>query len=104
MGSWGVLWSRDFRNRLLTLSFPPLAPTFRFFLLCLVSFVTGWLAGWLSVSDFRTPGTGLYDNLAKYELPRPEAIFSIDYFKERPQAFCTLAKEVGACAEEGFAS
>ncbi|CAG8556961.1 18374_t:CDS:2 [Racocetra persica] len=33
------------------------------------------------IPDFRTPGTGLYDNLAKYNLPRPEAIFEIGYFK-----------------------
>ena len=25
------------------------------------------------IPDFRTPGTGLYDNLQKYNLPRPEA-------------------------------
>ena len=24
------------------------------------------------IPDFRTPGTGLYDNLQKYDLPRPE--------------------------------
>mmetsp|Transcript_2673 Transcript_2673/g.6081 ORF Transcript_2673/g.6081 Transcript_2673/m.6081 type:complete len:416 (-) Transcript_2673:155-1402(-) len=46
------------------------------------------------IPDFRTPGTGLYDNLKKYDLPRPEAIFSIDYFQERPGAFYELAKEM----------
>lgn len=46
------------------------------------------------IPDFRTPGTGLYDNLAKYELPYPQAIFDIDYYKEKPQAFCTLAQEL----------
>lgn len=30
------------------------------------------------IPDFRTPGTGLYDNLASYGLPYPEAIFDID--------------------------
>ena len=33
------------------------------------------------IPDFRSPGTGLYDNLAKYDLPRPESIFDIHYFK-----------------------
>lgn len=30
------------------------------------------------IPDFRTPGTGLYDNLASYGLPYPEAIFDLD--------------------------
>lgn len=33
------------------------------------------------IPDFRSPGTGLYANLQKYQLPYPEAIFQIDYFK-----------------------
>lgn len=33
------------------------------------------------IPDFRSPGTGLYSNLQKYNLPYPEAIFQIDYFK-----------------------
>jgi NAD-dependent SIR2 family protein deacetylase len=43
------------------------------------------------ILDFRTPGTGLYDNLQKYNLPEPEAIFDLDYFPEHPKAFCSLA-------------
>lgn len=35
------------------------------------------------IPDFRSPGTGLYSNLQKYNLPYPEAIFQIDYFKVR---------------------
>jgi len=46
------------------------------------------------IPDFRSPGTGLYDNLQKYDLPDPQAIFSIDYFRNRPSAFYTLAKEM----------
>jgi NAD-dependent deacetylase sirtuin 2 len=46
------------------------------------------------IPDFRTPGTGLYDNLQQYNLPRAESIFELDYFRERPKAFCTLAKEL----------
>eukprot|EP00471_Norrisiella_sphaerica_P011297 CAMPEP_0184494182 /NCGR_PEP_ID=MMETSP0113_2-20130426/28069_1 /TAXON_ID=91329 /ORGANISM="Norrisiella sphaerica, Strain BC52" /LENGTH=303 /DNA_ID=CAMNT_0026879825 /DNA_START=87 /DNA_END=998 /DNA_ORIENTATION=- len=46
------------------------------------------------IPDFRSPGTGLYDNLQKYNLPRPEAIFDIGFFEENPEAFCLLAKEL----------
>jgi len=46
------------------------------------------------IPDFRSPGTGLYDNLQKYNLPQPEAVFSLDYFRQRPNAFYELAKEM----------
>lgn len=46
------------------------------------------------IPDFRTPGTGLYDNLQKYNLPEPQAVFTLDYFRDRPQAFYTLADEM----------
>lgn len=44
------------------------------------------------IPDFRSPGTGLYANLAKLKLPYPEAVFDIDYFREKPEAFYVLAK------------
>ena len=47
-----------------------------------IVFLTG--AG-ISVSagipDFRSKDTGLYAQLEKYNLPQPEAIFQLDYFK-----------------------
>ncbi|KAF7698976.1 hypothetical protein HF521_003718 [Silurus meridionalis] len=46
------------------------------------------------IPDFRTPGTGLYANLKKYNLPYPEAIFNIDYFSDDPRPFFSLAKEL----------
>ncbi|XP_052800890.1 uncharacterized protein LOC128231753 isoform X2 [Mya arenaria] len=46
------------------------------------------------IPDFRTPGTGLYDNLQQYKIPYPEAIFDIDYFHVNPRPFFTLAKEL----------
>ena len=46
------------------------------------------------IPDFRTPGTGLYDNLAKYSLPHPQAVFELDYFRDRPEPFYRLAKEL----------
>lgn len=53
------------------------------------------------IPDFRTPGTGLYDNLQKYDLPDPQAIFDIGYFNEKPNAFYLLAREMWA---EGVAA
>jgi len=53
------------------------------------------------IPDFRTPGTGLYDNLQKYSLPHPQAIFEIDFFQANPSAFYLLAKEMWA---EGVAA
>jgi len=46
------------------------------------------------IPDFRTKGTGLYDNLQEYNLPYAEAVFDINYFRNKPQAFYTLAKEI----------
>ena len=53
------------------------------------------------IPDFRTPGTGLYSKLEEYNLPYPEAIFELDYFKREPQASATLAKEIWPGQEEG---
>jgi len=46
------------------------------------------------IPDFRSAGTGLYANLSKYNLPKPEAIFDLEYFKENPEPFYKLAKEL----------
>lgn len=37
-----------------------------------------WVA--CGIPDFRSPGTRLYDNLAEYDLPTPQAVFDIRYF------------------------
>ena len=46
------------------------------------------------IPDFRSPDTGLYANLSKYNLPYPEAIFCMDYFKTNPSPFFTLATDI----------
>lgn len=46
------------------------------------------------IPDFRTPGTGLYDNLQKYDLPKPEAIFDINFFREDPTPFYDLSRDL----------
>ena len=33
------------------------------------------------IPDFRTPGTGLYSKLEKFNLPYPEIVFEIQYFE-----------------------
>jgi len=46
------------------------------------------------VPDFRSPDTGLYSNLMDLDLPEPEAIFDIEYFRTNPKPFYVLAKEL----------
>lgn len=46
------------------------------------------------IPDFRSPGTGLYANLQRFNLPDPHAIFEINYFRRDPAPFFTLAKEL----------
>lgn len=46
------------------------------------------------IPDFRSPETGLYHNLQKYNLPYPEAIFDLHYFAANPKPFYELAKEI----------
>jgi NAD-dependent SIR2 family protein deacetylase len=35
-----------------------------------------------------------YDNLQKYNLPYPEAVFDLRFYRNNPQPFCSLAKEI----------
>ena len=46
------------------------------------------------IPDFRTPGTGLYDNLQEYGLPYPQAIFDLDFFRTNPKPFQRLCREL----------
>uniref|UniRef100_A0A671WWX0 Sirtuin 3 n=1 Tax=Sparus aurata TaxID=8175 RepID=A0A671WWX0_SPAAU len=46
------------------------------------------------IPDFRSPGSGLYDNLQQYDLPYAEAIFEIGFFRHNPNPFFALAKEL----------
>ena len=41
-----------------------------------------------------TPGSGLYDNLEKYNLPYPEAVFDLNYYLNDPMPFVSLAREL----------
>ena len=53
------------------------------------------------IPDFRTPGTGLYSQLQNYNLPYPEAIFDVQYYATKPQAFLKLAKEIWPGQDNG---
>lgn len=46
------------------------------------------------VPDFRSPKTGLYHNLARLDLPHPEAVFEMNFFRSNPRPFYVLAKEL----------
>ncbi|KAK9704263.1 Sir2 family [Popillia japonica] len=46
------------------------------------------------IPDFRSPVSGLYHNLQKYNLPHPQAIFELSFFHENPRPFFELAKEL----------
>lgn len=46
------------------------------------------------IPDFRSPNTGLYSQLSNLDLPRPEAIFDISFFRENPYPFYMLAREL----------
>ncbi|KFY39193.1 hypothetical protein V495_06088 [Pseudogymnoascus sp. VKM F-4514 (FW-929)] len=46
------------------------------------------------IPDFRSPETGLYSNLARLNLPYPEAVFDISFFRENPAPFYMLAQEL----------
>ena len=35
-----------------------------------------------------------YDNLHKYDLPYPEAIFDVDFYRQNPMPFVTLSQEI----------
>ena len=45
------------------------------------------------IPDYRTQGTGLFNNLDKFNVPSPQSIFSIDGFNEDPEKFYKLASE-----------
>ncbi|GES64449.1 NAD-dependent deacetylase sirtuin-2 [Aspergillus terreus] len=46
------------------------------------------------IPDFRSPDTGIYANLAHLDLPDPEAVFDISFFRNNPRPFYALAREL----------
>ena len=59
-----------------------------------VAFMTGaGISVNAGIPDFRTPGSGIFQKLTKYNLPFPEAVFSIEYFLGNPKPFYEIAQE-----------
>ena len=46
------------------------------------------------IPDFRSPGSGLYDNLQQYKLPSPECMFDINFFRSNPEPFFHLSRQL----------
>ncbi|XP_077297827.1 NAD-dependent protein deacetylase Sirt2-like [Arctopsyche grandis] len=46
------------------------------------------------IPDFRSPESGLYHNLGKFNLPDPQAIFDYQFFMENPKPFFAIAKDL----------
>lgn len=42
------------------------------------------------IPDFRTPGTGLYSQLEKYKLERPEDVFDLDHYRVKIKLQLTI--------------
>ena len=45
------------------------------------------------IPDFRSPGTGLYHNIKKYNLSNPDLLFNRQFIKANPKPFYNLVKE-----------
>lgn len=46
------------------------------------------------IPDFRSPNSGIYSKLGRYNLPSPEAVFEIGYFRRNPSPFYALARQL----------
>ena len=48
------------------------------------------------IPDFRSPGSGLYAtlDLQRFQLPSPQAVFDINFFRQNPEPFFMLSKEL----------
>lgn len=63
-----------------------------FFAYCKINYCWGLAAG---IPDFRSPGTGIYENVQKkYNLLDPQIVFEIGFFRSNPEPFYALAKEL----------
>ena len=53
-----------------------------------------WNISAAGIPDFRSPVSGLYANMGRFNLPDPQAVFEIDFFKQNPEPFYTITREL----------
>jgi NAD-dependent SIR2 family protein deacetylase len=46
------------------------------------------------IPDFRSPGAGIYSKLQEFNLPYPEALFDLSFFKKNPKVFYTVMQSM----------
>ncbi|KAL3319613.1 NAD-dependent protein deacetylase sirtuin-2 [Cichlidogyrus casuarinus] len=46
------------------------------------------------IPDFRSPKTGLYDNLEQYKLSDPMDVFRLDFFRQDPKPFYEVSRKL----------